>query len=69
MLGSKVRVMDSKAIAIMAMVVVIVFIIDRPMVGPIPWIPVRSRGIRLISLKGINQGHLVITSIGLARLS
>ena len=42
---------------------------DRLIVGPMPWMPMNSRGIQLICLKGINQGYLVIMSIGLTRLS
>ena len=62
-LGPKVRVMATKAMAIRAMVIVMVVAVGRPMVGPMI-----SRGIHLISLKGINQTHLVIMSIGLMRL-
>ena len=66
MLGPKVRVGATKARAIRAVVMVMVVVIGRSMVGPIPWIPMSSRGIQLISLKGINQSHLVIM---LTRLS
>ena len=69
MLGPEVRVVVTKAMAIRAMVVVMVMVMGRPMVEPMPWMPMSSRGIRLVSLKGINQDHLVIMSIGLTRLS
>ena len=67
-LGPKVRVMATKAMAIRAMVVVLVMVIGRPVVKPMPWMLKSSRGIQLVSLKGINQNHLVIISIGLMRL-
>ena len=69
MLGPKVRVMATKAVAIRAVVVVMFVVVARPVVEPIPWIPMSSRGIRLVSLKRINQDHLVIMTIGLTRLS
>ena len=69
MLRPKVRVMVTKAVAIRAMVVVIFVVVGRPVVEPIPWMPMSSKGIRLVSLKRINQNHLVIMSIGLTRLS
>ena len=52
--GLEVRVMVTKSMAIKAVVVVIVEVISRPMVKPIPWMPMSSRGIQLVSLKGIN---------------
>ena len=67
--GPKVRVMATKAMAIRAMVMVMVVVMGRPMVEPMLWMPMSSRGIRLVSFKGINQDHLVIMSIGLIRLS
>ena len=69
--GSKVRVVATKAVAIraMVMVMVVVVVVGRPMVEPMLWMPMSGRGIRLVSLKGINQDHLVIMSIGLMRLS
>ena len=57
--------MASKAVSFKAMVVVMVVVIGRPMVGPIPWMPISNRGIQLVSLKVIKQGHLVTMSIGL----
>ena len=69
MLGPEVRVMASKAIAIRAIVVVMVVVVGWPVVQPMPWMPKSNKGIQLISLKGINQDHLVIISIGLTRLS
>ena len=50
-----------------AMVVLMVVVMGRPIAKPMPWMPMSSRGIRLVSLKGINQNYLVI--IGLMRLS
>ena len=67
--GPKVRVVVTKAVAIIVMVMLMVMSVGRPIIGPMPWMPMRSRGIAFISLKGINQGHLVIVSIGLIRLS
>ena len=67
--GPEVRVMLTKAVAIRAMVVVMVVVVGRPIVEPLPWMPINSRVIKLVSLKGINQDHLVIISIGLMRLS
>ena len=60
--------MATKAMAIRAVVMVMVVVMGRPIAEPMPWIPMRSRGIRLVSLKEINQHHLVIMSIGLIRL-
>ena len=62
MLGPKVRVMATKTIAIGAVVMVMVVVMGRSVVKPMPWMS--SRGIRLVSLKGINQDHLVIMSTG-----
>ena len=67
--GPKVRVVATKAVAIRAMVRVGIADVGRPMVEPMPWMPMSSRGIQLVSLKGINQDHLVIKYIGLIRLS
>ena len=67
--GPEVRVMLTKAVAIRAMVVVMVVVVGRPIVEPLPWMPINSRVMKLVSLKGINQDHLVIISIGLMRLS
>ena len=69
MLGLVVRVMVTKAVAIKAVVMVTVIVVGKPVVKPMPWMPMTSRGIRLISLKRIKQDHLVIMSIGLMRLS
>ena len=61
----KVRVVVTKAMTIRAvvMVMVMVVIMGRSVVEPMPWMPMSSRGIQLVSL------HLVIMSIGLIRLS
>ena len=67
-LRPKVRVMAIKAVAIRAMVEVMVILIGRPMAKPMPLMLVSTRGILLVSLKGINQDHLFILSIGLTRL-
>ena len=67
--GHEVRVVATKAMAIRDIVIVMVMVMGRPMVEPMPWIPMSSRGIQLFSLKGINQDYLVIMSIGLMRLS
>ena len=73
MLGHEVRVIAAKVKAIKAvvvvMVVVMVVVIFRPVAGPMLWIPMINRGMRFISLTGINQGHQVILSIKLMRLS
>ena len=39
------EVMAIKAVAIIAMVIVMVMVMGRPMVGPIPWMPMINRGI------------------------
>ena len=57
--------MATKAMVIRAMVLVMVMVVGRPMVKPMPWMPMSRRGIQLVSLKGINQDHLVIISIAL----
>ena len=62
--GSEVRVMATKAVAIRAMVVVMVVVVGRPMAEPISWMPMSSRDIQFVSLKGTNQDHLVIMSSG-----
>ena len=67
--GPEIRVMATKAAAIRAVMVVMVIYIGRPIVVPMPWMPMSSRGIQLISLKGINKGHLVIMSSELMKLS
>ena len=66
--GPEVRVVVTKTMVIRAMVLLMVMVVSRPVVEPMPWMPMSSRGIRLVSLKGINQDHLVIISIGLMRL-
>ena len=66
--GPEVRVIAAKAIAIRAMVIVLLMVVGRLIVKPMPWMPMSSRGIGLVSLKGINQDHLVIMSIRLMRL-
>ena len=45
MLGPKVRVMVTKAMAIRAMVMVMVMVMGRPLVEPMPWMPMSSRGV------------------------
>ena len=69
MLGPKVRAIVSKAVAIRAVIMVMVMVIGRLVSEDMLWMPMSSRGIRLVSLKGINQDHLVIMSIRLTRLS
>ena len=69
MLGREVRVVDTKPMAIRAMVVVLVMIVGKLMVEPMLLMPMSSRGIRFVSLKGISQDHLVIIFIGMTRLS
>ena len=41
----KVRAMATKAVAIKAVVVAMFGVVGRPVVGPMPWIPMSSRGI------------------------
>ena len=60
---------EVKAVVIRAMVVVMVVVMGRPVIKPMPWMPMSSRGIWLVSFNGINQDHLVIMSSGLMRLS
>ena len=69
MLGHKIRVMATKIMAIEAMVVAIVQVLGRPVVRPMLWMPMSSRGIQLMSLRGINQGYLVTISIRLIRFN
>ena len=69
MSGPKLRVVVTKAVAIRAVVVILVMVVGRLIVEPIPWMPMSNKGIQLFSLKGINQDYLVIMSIGLTRLS
>ena len=45
MLGPEVRVVVTKAVAIRAMVVVMVMVVGRPVVKPMLWMPMSSRGI------------------------
>ena len=61
--------MAFEAVYINAIVMAMLGVFGRTMVGPIPWMQMSSRGIGLISLRGFNQGHLVIMLIGLMRLS
>ena len=60
MLGPKVRVIYAKTMVMRAMVVAMVRVMGRTIVGPIPMMPMSSRGIQLISLRGIHQ---VFTSL------
>ena len=64
----KVRVKATKSMAIEDIVMLMVIVVSRPIVGTMIWMNINSRGIQLISLKGISQGHLVIMSIGLTML-
>ena len=43
--GPKVRIVDTKAIDIKAVVVTMVMVLGRPVVRSMPWIPMSSRGI------------------------
>ena len=45
MLVPEVRVIATKAVAIRVIVMVMVVIMGRPMVGPMPWMPMSTRGI------------------------
>ena len=56
------------AVAIRAMILFVVMVMGRPLVRPMPWMPMSSRGICLASLKGINQSYLVIMFFGLTKL-
>ena len=67
--GPEVRAMATKAVAISAIVLVMVVVMGRLMVEPMPCMPISSRGIQLVSLKRINKDYLVIMSIVLTRLS
>ena len=67
--GPKVKVVAIRAMATKAMVVAMVGVISRPVVGPIQRMLISIRGFQLIFLREINQGYLVIMSIGLIRLS
>ena len=67
--GPKVRAVVTKAVAIRAVVMVMVMAVGKPVVEPMLWMPMSSSGIRLVSLKGINQDYLVIMSIGLTRFN
>ena len=73
MLGPKIRVVVTKAVAIramvMVMVVVMVVVVGRPVVEPMLWMLISSRGTWLVSLKGINQDHLVMISAAMMRHS
>ena len=51
--------MTPKAISLKGMVVAIVGVVARTIIEPMLWIPMSKKGIGLISLKEINQGHLV----------
>ena len=55
--------------AIKAMVLAMVDVIGRPLVWPMLWMPMSSRGIQVISLKGINYGHMIIVCNRLTELS
>ena len=56
----KVRVVATKVVAIRAVVVVLVVVMGRLMVEPMLWMPMSSKDILLVSLKRINQDHLII---------
>ena len=43
--GPEVRDMATKAMAIRAMVMVMVMVMGRPLVEPMPWMPMSSRGV------------------------
>ena len=49
--GPNARVMATNTVAIRAVVIVTVVVVGRPMVEPMPWIPMSSRGTRFVSLK------------------
>ena len=68
-LGLEVRVVATKLTAIKLMIKAMVGVMGRLVVGPMPWMPMSSRALQCTSLKGIKQGHLVIMSLGLTRLS
>ena len=69
MQGPEVRVVPAKAMTIRAVLIVVVIVMGRPMVRSMPRMLMSGRGTPLVSLKGIKQGHLVIISIRLMRLS
>ena len=46
------------------MVVVMVMVMGRPVAEPMPWMPMSSRGIQLVSLKWINQKPPASSSSG-----
>ena len=48
------RIMATKAMDIRLVAIVMVIVMGRPIVRPIPWMHMSSQGIQLISLKGIN---------------
>ena len=50
MLGPEVGVVATKAMAFSVMVIIMVMVVGRPMVEPMPWMPMSSRGIQLVSL-------------------
>ena len=52
--GPEVRVIVTNIVAIRAVVIIIVVVVGRPMVKPMPRMPMSSGGIRLVSFKGIN---------------
>ena len=62
-------VIASKAVAIKALVVTMVWVVSRPMVRPMSWMPMSSRCPQLIPLREINQANWVIMSIGLNQKS
>ena len=43
--GPEVRVVVTKAVAIRVIVMVMVMVMGRPMIKPMPWMPMSSRGI------------------------
>ena len=45
MLGPKVRVVATEVVAISAMVIIMIVVMGRPIVEPMPWMPISSRGI------------------------
>ena len=61
--------MATKAMAIRAIIVAMIRLMGRFVLGPMPWMPMSSRGIQLIPLRGANQVYLVIMSSGLTKFS
>ena len=57
MLVSKVRVVSTKAVASKAVVVAMIRVMGRPVVWPMPQMPMISESIWLIHLRGTNQVH------------